>query len=139
MAIIHGANGIVYFVHEWTGGFREDGIFRHPDTVDAVRAVDNTISALAPVLNSPSLPDLISVSNPKIATMVKARDNVVYVFAVSMQSEPVRASFTLRAASRTVVSVFDENRTLSVVRGQIADDFDSYGVHIYRIARSDGG
>jgi hypothetical protein len=36
MALIHGATGIVYFVHEWIGGFREDGIFRYPDTVAAV-------------------------------------------------------------------------------------------------------
>jgi hypothetical protein len=33
MALIHGASGIVYFVHEWTGGFREDGIFRYPERI----------------------------------------------------------------------------------------------------------
>jgi hypothetical protein len=28
LTLIQGANGIVYFAHEWTGGFREDGLFR---------------------------------------------------------------------------------------------------------------
>ena len=33
MAIIHGARGIVYFVHEFSPIVREDAIFRHPDVV----------------------------------------------------------------------------------------------------------
>ena len=33
MALIHGANGIFYFVHEWQPSFREDGVFRYPEVV----------------------------------------------------------------------------------------------------------
>ena len=33
MAIIHGARGIVYFVHEFSPHFRDDGIFLHTDVV----------------------------------------------------------------------------------------------------------
>jgi hypothetical protein len=48
MALIHGARGIVYFVHEWAGGFREDGIFRHPDVVREVALINRTVKSLAP-------------------------------------------------------------------------------------------
>src|SRR6185312_11599444 len=34
MALIHGAKGIVYFVHEFEPHFREDAIFRYPDIVE---------------------------------------------------------------------------------------------------------
>jgi hypothetical protein len=37
LALIQGANGFIYFAHEWTGGFREDGLFRYPEIAEAVR------------------------------------------------------------------------------------------------------
>lgn len=55
MAIIHGAQGIVYFVHEFAPTFREDAIFRHPEVVNEVANENELIKSLAPVLNSPNL------------------------------------------------------------------------------------
>jgi hypothetical protein len=72
IALIHGATGIVYFVHEWTGGFREDGIFRYPETVAAVAKTNDAIRALAPVLNGPTVPGMVAVSSAvPIATTAK--------------------------------------------------------------------
>jgi len=36
LALIHGANGVTYFVHSWEPTFREDGIFGNSTMVTAV-------------------------------------------------------------------------------------------------------
>ena len=55
MALIHGATGIFYFVHEFKPNFREDAIFRYPDIVEEVTGTNHLIKSLAPVLKSPSI------------------------------------------------------------------------------------
>ena len=61
MAIIHGAQGIIYFVHEFVPTFREDAIFRHPDVVDEVATENRLIHSLASVLNSPNLDGAVTI------------------------------------------------------------------------------
>ncbi|HWY61123.1 MAG TPA: hypothetical protein VNW15_04410 [Rhizomicrobium sp.] len=134
MALIHGATGIDYFVHEWTGGFREDGIFRHPEIVDAVTRINQTIKALAPVLKSPNAPIRLSVTSPAISTMIKMRGNILYIFAVSLQGTGVQASFTLPDVKAPVASVAGENRSIALVNGKFLDTFSGYGVHRYEIS-----
>lgn len=133
MAIIHGATGIVYFVHEWTGGLREDGIFRHPEIVGEVATINRTIEKLAPVLNSPSLPEKVLVADPALSIMVKAYGDYLYLLAVSTKSVTLTASFAVPIVGDKAVSVIDEDRTLSIVKGRLLDSFGSYGVHIYKI------
>ena len=85
MAIIHGARGIVYFVHEFSPTFREDAIFRHAEVVNQVAQDNELIKSLANVLNSPSVNGTISVqSSVPIATMAKRFEDAVYIFAVAM-------------------------------------------------------
>jgi hypothetical protein len=141
MALIHGATGIVYFVHEWTDGFREDGIFRHPEIAAEVTRINATIKALAPVLKSPNAPVRLSVTSaamlsfgpPAISTMVKARNNVLYIFAVSMQSGAAPAAFDLPDVKAATASVAGENRSLAIANGKFVDSFAGYGVHRYEI------
>lgn len=72
MALIHGATGIFYFVHEFKPTFREDAIFRYPDIVEEVTRTNQLILSLSPALKSPSVSGAISVSSQvPIATMVK--------------------------------------------------------------------
>ena len=47
MALIHGAMGIFYFVHEFKPSFREDAIFRHPDIVEEITNTNRLINSLA--------------------------------------------------------------------------------------------
>ena len=141
MALIHGARGIVYFVHEWTDGFREDGIFRHPEIAAEVTTINATIKALAPILNSPNAQDRLSVTSaampifgsPVISNMVKIRGNTLYIFAVSMQSSPAQAAFLLPDVKAATALVAGENRSVSIANGRFTDSFAGYGVHRYEI------
>jgi hypothetical protein len=134
MALIHGARGIVYFVHEWAGGLREDGIFRHPEIVREVARINRTIASLAPVLNSPDRPDRVSLFAPApIATMVKEDASELYLFAVAMENRPTTARFAIAGLSDAEASVLNEGRNVAVKDGILEDGFLGYAVHLYKI------
>ena len=61
LTLIHGANGIAYFVDTWNPSFREDGIFADATMTAAVTALNKQIKMLAPELNSADIPNLVSV------------------------------------------------------------------------------
>jgi hypothetical protein len=135
MALIAGARGIVYFADEWAGGFREDGIFRHPDIVAEATRIDRRIAALAPVLNGPSLEGQVAVSSPvPIAVMAKRDARAVYVFAVAMRDRPVKAAFAIRGFGDGEARVLGEHRAIGIKGGFFDDRFRGYAVHLYRIA-----
>jgi hypothetical protein len=134
MALIHGATGIVYFVHEFAPEFREDAIFRYPDVVEEVARTNRLIKALSLVLKSASVPGIVSVSSQTpIATMVKVYENTTYIFAVAMQNSPSTALMTLKDAHYTVARVIGEERSLAIAQGAFEDRFEGYGVHLYEI------
>jgi hypothetical protein len=134
MALIHGANGIHYFVHEWQPSFREDGVFRYPDTVREIARVNEQVRALAPILNSPSLADRVTVdTGADIATMVKRHGNATYVFAVNMRKAPANARLVLAGTAGPYAVVLGEDRLVKLEGGVIRDEFQDYGVRLYKI------
>ena len=134
MALIHGARGICYFVHEWANGFREDGIFRHPEVVEEVTKINRTITALAPVLNGRDMTGEVSVASPvPISVMAKEREQALYIFAVAMRNEKTVARFTAQGIDGAEVSVLEEDRKITARDGIFEDAFEGYGVHLYKI------
>jgi hypothetical protein len=138
LALIHGANGICYFLDSWTPGFREDAIFETPAMVTAVTALNAQITALAPVLNSASLPDLVTVASASSVTpidlVVKAQGTSLYVFSAVARTGTTTGTFTITGMTGDAVAhVLGESRTVPVVAGQLADSFDANGVHLYQI------
>lgn len=134
MALIHGARGLVYFVHEFSPSTREDAIFRHPDVVAEVTKINGLIQSLAVELNSPSAPERVNLtSETPIVTMVKERDNVLYVFAVAMTNVPSRSHFVIAGLGDAEARVLGEDRNVAIAQGRLDDDFEGYGVHIYEI------
>jgi hypothetical protein len=134
IALIHGAKGIVYFVHEWAGGAREDGIFRHPDIVQQVTEINSTIASLAPVLNSPDLMERIHVLSPApIATMAKYCDDALCVFAVAMQDQPSTLRLAIRDLGDAEAVVLGEGRSITIHHGVLEDAFSGFAVHTFKI------
>src|SRR5580700_1259009 len=62
LALIHGANGVIYFIDSWNPSFREDAIFENTAMVTAVTALNAQITSLAPELNSANLPGMVTVT-----------------------------------------------------------------------------
>jgi hypothetical protein len=134
MALIHGATGIFYFVHEFKPNFREDAIFRYTDIVEEVTKTNRLIKSLAPVLKSPSISGTITVrSTTPIATMVKVFEGTTYVFAVAMRDFPSTVRITVGDNHDMNARVIGEGRSLSIAQGSFEDQFQGYGVHLYQI------
>lgn len=138
MSIVHGSMGLIYFVHEWKPKFDESALLSDSVMCEAVTRINRRITALAPVLNSPTVAQGAEVqsenANAPIATMVKNHGGAVYLFAVAMRGTPTRARLSIAGLSgRHRVEVLDEDRTLESVDGAFQDDFKAWDVHLYRV------
>jgi hypothetical protein len=145
MSIVGGAQGIVYFVHQFdrdgNGLVREDGIFNFPKLARAVAAINAEVSSLAPVLNSPTVAGDLKVTSTAPASvnvMVKRYGGATYIFAVNERSGAGAATFAFAEPASGGVEVLGESRAFKLTNGAFTDSFDSYGVHLYRIVRSKG-
>jgi hypothetical protein len=140
MALVHGAAGIQYFCHRFTPTFSETDCLDDKPTADVMLAINTQIKSLAPVLNTQSVGNGVTMqsSDPKIPvdTMLKRYQGATYLFATEMRGGMATATFTLRdfpaAASAEVIG---EKRTIDVKAGVFTDAFQTYGVHIYKITR----
>jgi hypothetical protein len=142
MSIIHGSMGIIYFVHQMGPTFIEAGLLADPQMTAAVKALNQQIAELAPVLNSPSL-EIAGSATPEdpltpIDIMVKRHDGALYLFAVGMRNRPTRANLVFdqlhKLKQNATVTVLGENRTLQAWNGNFDDDFAPYQVHIYKVS-----
>lgn len=139
VSIIHGATGLVWFVHEFAPEFVEAGLFEHPENVEAVAAVNGEIQGLARVLHSPTRSDLATAVSARedvpVDVLCKQYEGATYVFAVAMQGAPTTARFTVEGLTGTATAeVLGEDREITVTDGAFDDAFDGWGVHLYRIA-----
>ena len=134
MAIIHGASGIVYYVHEFVPVFRGDAIFRHPEVAREVTRINDLIKSLAEPLNTPDLTGILKVQSSKpIAAVVKRYENAFYIFAVAMNNSASRPRFAIKGLDASKAVVIGEDRDVTITNGTFEDSFEGYGVHIYKI------
>jgi hypothetical protein len=138
LALIHGANGITYFLDSWNPSFREDGIFASATMTAAVTALNKQVKSLAPALNSASIPDLVGVSssNPDapIDLMVKAHGQTLYLFAAISRPGTADAGFLITGMTgNATATVVGENRVIGVTGGAFEDAFAANDVHLYEI------
>ena len=133
--LAHGANGIVYFVHDFVpGGLTEDGLFDHPETVKTVTRVNAEVRTLAPILNAQRQPTGLTALGAD-ATL-RADPKGFYVVAAENKGNTGDVTFTAPAAAGATVAVVGENRQIKAdAAGKFTDRFDGWGHHVYRIPR----
>src|SRR5262249_6262991 len=122
MSLVRGSRGLIYFVHQFKPKFIEAGLLADEAMLAAVTETNSQIRRLAPVLNSPSIPDGVSVtSSPAevpVEAVVKRHGGATYVVAVGMREGKATVTFTLAGVKgRTEAEVIDEGRTLTVSDG----------------------
>ena len=140
LSLIHGANGVTYFVHSWEPTFREDGIFGNATMVAAVKALNAEVKSLARVFNSADVPGVVSVASSNgaapVDVMVKADApaQVLYVFAAIARAGTTTGTFTVAGMTGdATATVVGEGREVAVVGGKWSDEFGEGGVHLYEI------
>jgi hypothetical protein len=138
MSIIHGSMGLIYFVHEWEPKFNESALLSDEEMLSAVTAINRQIMRLAPVLNSPTVRNVVSVSSEDedvpVAVMTKKHEDAIYLFAVGMRNGRTTATFTINGLDgEKTIEVLGENRTILSKKGVFKDEFETWDVHLYRV------
>jgi hypothetical protein len=137
MSLIHGSQGLIYFVHQFKPVFREAALLDDPEMLGAVTALNRQITELAPVLKSPSQPSVVTVKCDNaavpVATMVKTFAGATYLFAAAMREGTTAATFTLPSKTAAEVEVLGESRALQATDRVFTDRFGSWDVHLYRV------
>ena len=138
MSLIHGSQGLIYFVHQFKPVFREAGLLDDAEMLDSVSALNHQISQLAPVLHEPNVTGEIALRTDQgtdaVAMMVKRHANGLYLFTVEMRGQSVVAEFSLnRAANGSTLQVLGENRSITAKDGHFQDRFEPWDVHLYRL------
>ena len=136
MAIIHGARGLVYFVHEFKPQFKEAGLLDDPPMLEAVTQINRQIRELAPVINGPDhnagVRVTSSVEPASISFLARQHEHRLYLFAVNTSNKATHGVFRLSAPSSPKLDVLSENRILAPHENGFEDDFAPYEVHLYR-------
>ncbi|MCD6339786.1 MAG: hypothetical protein J7M29_10460 [Verrucomicrobia bacterium] len=138
MSLIHGSQGLIYFVHEWVPRFTESGLLENLSMWRAVTNINWRIRRLAPALNSPTLPDAAEIetvpAGGKVAWMTKQWRGRLYVFAVEMEGRPVQAAFRFpKGPKEGRITVLGENREVRLAGGRFSDRFAPWDVHLYSV------
>lgn len=138
MSLIHGSTGLIYFVHQFKPREDDHALLDDPEMLAAVTGINRQIHDLAPVLNSPTLPDAVEITSSSetvpVDGMVKRHGGATYLFTVAMRNGAAKAGFHLPALRGAhTAEVIGENRSLPVRDGRFDDNFAPYQVHLYRI------
>jgi hypothetical protein len=141
-SIIAGARGIIYFQHSFGVGqpcYGDHHTLRsdcHGNRA-AVKATNEQVRSLAPVLNAPTVEGLVE-SSPGVRTMAKWQGGTFWVFAARSENGGSSSNtISLPCVGDATAAVDGESRSVPVTSGQLTDTFaDGNTVHIYRI---DGG
>jgi hypothetical protein len=137
MSLIHGSRGLIYFVHQFKPRFIEASLLEDAELLAAVTSLNQQVTELAPVLNSPTVRDAATVKTKSIdvpvAIVVKRLDGVTYVFAVAMRKDDTPARFTIKGLKdEQSIEVLGEKRSLKPMDGSFTDHFGPWEVHLYR-------
>ena len=138
MSLVRGSRGLIYFAHQFKPKFIEAGLLADEAMLAGVTETNKQIHRLAPVLNSPSVPEWVAVTSEPtevpVEAVVKRHGGATYVFAVGMRDGKATATFTVAGMKgRAMAEVLDEGRTLDVSDGVFHDTFLPWDVHLYKI------
>jgi hypothetical protein len=139
MALCRGATAIGYFTHIWKPEYKQFGV--PPENVQAMRAINDQITRLAPViLSGPAKVKAAIQLDGQLKADIMARqyEGEVYLFAVNYdpQQKAGRAVIEVEGLEAgTRIEVVEEDRVIEAAKGAFTDDFGPLAVHIYRIRR----
>lgn len=135
MAIACGADGIIYFAHEFAPKFVEAAILERDDVAAAITELNREVLAQATVLRSPRVVDVVQVvADPPdaLALRVHRHDGALHLFSASLQPRPLRVEFRVRGIEDGKAVVGGEQRPIEA--GRFVETYDGYQVRHHRIA-----
>jgi hypothetical protein len=133
-SIIRGARGIIYFPQRFKPSFSYDDT--PPDVVDEMIRQNARMTALGPVLLSPSDPATLGVqADAPLETSWRFYKGKAYFIVLNMseqtlKNQPIQLEGTGRSKSATVQF---EKRTVAIRKGAMTDTFAPFETHVYEV------
>lgn len=140
ISILSGSKGIIYFCHRFGKNPDTRALLHDKEIFPAVTRINQQITELAPIINSPDSKGL-SVSSLKgginFKAALKQYKGDRYVFAVPMKNGDTAAKFEISGITKeTKAEVLGESRTVEVSKkGVFKDEFKAWQVHLYKIPK----
>ncbi len=131
-AIVHGANGILYWGTNYTP--------QPSQFMDDLNKVTRELAELQSVLASKTVElnikkeyhELMYSIDTGVEIMVKKVDGKTYLLTVNSDKNPVKVTFS-GLSGFNEASVLSENRKIEIANGKFIDSYKSFGVHIYEM------
>jgi hypothetical protein len=138
MVLVHGATGIVYFVHQFKPTEDDNELLDNPTMLAAVTSINQELHQLSPVLLSPTVTDGATVKSSNdqapIDILVKHHNDSIYILAAGMRNGAATGTFIVKGVPLSATAdVIGEGRSIPVHDSQFTDNFTAYGTHTYRI------
>ena len=137
-AIACGADGIIYFAHEFAPTFVEAGLLAHRDVCTEVAKINREVLAVATVLNTPQLRDIVTVEGQDqehIAVRAHRHEGSIYLFVASLQDQPAQVRLKIVGTQSAQVHSLDGEKLQPLVAGYLPLELAGYGIARYRIGR----
>lgn len=136
-AIVHGARGYMFFSHAFNvdGGWA--GYDYTPNNVAAEMTIQNNkVTSLTSVLQGPINPDNLNATvNKPLEVGWRNHSSGKYFIVVNLEGNQLNnQQITLSGiGSATSAEVYQEGRSKTISGNKITDNFEPFGVHIYKI------
>lgn len=137
-AIACGADGIIYFAHEFAPKFVEAGLLAHDDVRTGVAILNAEVASMAEVLNSAQLPKAVTVtSKPEHVVAVRAQRHrgKLYLFVASLTDEASTVDLKIHGQSSGVAESLDTTAKARLKAGSLAVELGPYGIARFRVSR----
>ena len=135
MALIHGVSGFGYFCHSFYPSMVEGDFLRDAEMTKAITEINQQVTELAPVLNSPNSIDFATVTVDQTSIPIhfstKHYKGENYILAVAMR--PGKTNATFKITNGKTLEVLGEDRNIQIENGEFSDSFSDYAVHLYKI------
>lgn len=143
-AIACGADGIIYFAHEFAPKFVEAGCLQYPEIVAALQAINSEVTAKAPILHSARADAEVAIAvagaggaaGGDVAIRAHHHGDELHAFVAVMQSAAATVTLTPRSkgAQWRAVRVDDRPRE-ALSSGRFRRELQGYAVHYLRFCR----
>ena len=134
-AIVHGANGIIYWGTNYTP---QPSAF-----IDDLNKVTMELTEMQDVLAAPGIDlkitkeyhELMYSVDTGVEFITKIINDETYLISVNSDKNPVKVTFSGLDKYKSV-TVLKENRSIEINEGQFTENYKPFGVHIYKLIRN---
>jgi hypothetical protein len=131
MAIVHGATGLIYFSHQFAPTFVEAGILADEKMAKGVKATNEEIARLAPILNAAPAK---ATAEGGVAVLAKRYQGQTHLFVISTSATPVKGTIKVAGLKgKRKFEVVGSKVAITAKDGAISDSFGPYEMRHYRM------